>query len=243
MFRMLLILSLILIVNIYADSISIADWGLNINGDIVNSVSNMPGNVLYSDDFFKTGLGNVTILFESDVPADYSVAMFFDHEILQKGNTFFNEYGVIGGTPVDSRLQYEIDEPGWGNGNYMGDISDNFVNFSEYGFDNQLFYDWFSDTHLSDFENPISDDVSMAMGWNFSLNDNETAVLEYTVSNIAPVSGFYLAQMDRDSPETGVYLQSRLKITSLEVPEPNILSLLGMGLVSLCLLYRSKKKV
>jgi len=239
MFRILLILSFTFTVNVYADVVSLASWGLNINGNTVSAVNDLPGNVTFSDDFFSTGTGTISIAFESNVPADYSVAMFFDHEIIQKDNTFFNEYGVIGEAPVDSRLLYEIDEPGYGNGDYMGDIFDNFSNFSTYGLDNKLFYDWYTDTYLSDFENPISDDVSMAMGWNFALNGNETAVLEYTVSTVAPTTGFYLAQLDRTTAETGIFLQSRLNISPVGVPEPNVLSLFGMSVISLCFLSRT----
>lgn len=239
MFRILLILSLTFTVNIYADVVSLASWGLNINGNTVSAVNALPGNVIFSDDFFATGTGTISISFESNTPANYSVAMFFDHEIIQEDNTFFNEYGVIEGIPVDPRLQYEVDEPGYGNGDYTGDIFDNFSNISAYGLDNQLFYDWYSDTYLSDFKNSISDDVSMAMGWNFSLNGNETAVLEYTVSTIAPTTGFYLAQLDRASPETGIYLQSQLNVTPVGVPEPNVMSLFGIGVISLCFLSRN----
>ena len=259
MFRLLSILSLIFTVNVYADVISLDSWGLNINENIISSVNDLPGNVIFSDDFFTTGTGTVSISFASDIPTDYSVAMFFDHEIIQEDNTFFNEYGAKVGTSSDSRLSYEIDEPGYGiyedgyepTGDfdvdvehlvYMGDIYDNFSNFTVYGLDNQLYYDWYTDTYLSDFEDPISDDVSIAMGWNFSLNGNETAVLEYTVSTIAPTSGFYLAQLDHNSPETGIYLQSRLNITPVGVPEPNVLSLFGMGVISLCFLSRNKRR-
>lgn len=259
MFRFFLILSFIFTVNLHAGVISLDSWGLNIGGSTVSSVADLPGNVVFSDDFFVNGTGTVSISFGSDIPADYSVAMFFDHEIMQEDNTFFNEYSAVVGTLVDSRLSYEIDEPGYGiyeDGYepigdsdvdaehlvYMGDIYDNFSNFPVYGLDNKLFYDWYTDTYLLDFEKPISDDVSMAMGWNFSLNGNETAVLEYTVSTVVPTSGFYLAQLDHNSPEIGIYFQSRLNITPVGVPEPNVLSLFGIGFVSLCFLSRKKRR-
>jgi hypothetical protein len=242
MHKILTFVFLLFTSNVFADAILLYDWGVNLNGNVISSSSSLPGNVTFSNDFFETGLGTVTMTFDSPTPQNFSVAMFFDHEIIQEDNTFFNEYGAIEGTPTDSRLLYEIDEPGWGNGEYTGDIYENFSNFATSGFDNQIFYDGYTDTYLSDFENPISDDVSMAIGWNFTLNGNETAVLEYTVSSSTPTTGFYLAQLDRNSNGTGVYLQSRLNISSANVPEPNILSLFGMGIVSLFLFYRSKRK-
>lgn len=256
MFRILLILSFLFTANVYADVISLASWGLNINGDIISSANDLPDNVIFSDDFFATGTGTVSISFESTISADYSIAMFFDHEIIEEDNTFFNEYGAAVGTSADSRLSYEIDEPGYGiyedgyepTGDfdvdvehlvYMGDIYDN---FSYYGLDNKLYYDYYTDSYLSDFEE-ISDDVSMAMGWNFSLNAGEVGTIEFIVTDAAPTEGFYLAQLDHDSPKLGIYLQSRLNITPVGVPEPNIISLFGMGVISLCFLSRSKKKV
>jgi len=244
---------LLFVTNVFADEISLFDWGLNLNGNVSRSLSTIPRNIVFSDGFFETGLGTITMTFESSTPADYSVAMFFDYEIDEGTNTFYNEYGMTGGTPVDPRLLYEIDEPGFGTAdsyrdsqdayNYIGDIYDNFSEFSNLGFDNKIFYDSYTGTYLSNFEEPISDDVSMAMGWKFSLNSNETAVLQYVISSSAPTTGFYLSQLDRNSSETGVYLQSQLNITSGNVPEPNTLSLFGMGIVSLSILYRSKKKI
>jgi hypothetical protein len=82
----------------------------------------------------------------------------------------------------------------------------------------------------------------MAMGWDFSLNSGEVGTIEFIVTDAAPTEGFYLAQFDRNSTETGIYLQSRLNITPVGVPEPNIMSLFGMGVISLCFLPRSKRR-
>jgi len=220
-----------IMVNVNADEISLFDWGLNIDGAIFNSASDLPANATVSDGFFAMGLGTITIMFgaEADVTT-HSGAAFLDYEIDEAGTTFFNEYGIIEGTSDDARLSYEIDEPGFGNGAYTGDIYDNFVDFQTSGFDGKVFYDGITGTSLSDFENPISDDVAMGMGWKFALNTDETAWVEYTVSATKPTSGLYLAQMDRNSEGTAMYLQSRLNI-SPNVPEPGLISLLGIGLI------------
>jgi hypothetical protein len=250
--KVLTVVSLLIATKAFADEISLFDWGLYLNGNVICSTTDLPRDVTFSDNFFETGTGTVTMTFESATPTDLSIAMFFDYEIDELTNTFYNEYGITSGTLVDPRLLYEIDEPGFGTDdsyrnspdayNYIGDIYDNFSDFLNLGFDNYIYYDWYTDTYLSDFENPVSDDVSMAMGWNFSLSGNETAVLQYTVSTIAPATGFYLAQLDRDSPETGIYLQSRLNITPVGVPESHIVSLFGMGIISLCFFPRKTNK-
>jgi hypothetical protein len=249
--KQLLVFSFIAATNVLADEISLFDWSVYLNGNVIRTVADLPGTISYSDGFFETGLGTLTMTFESDVSTDYNVAIFFDHEIDELTNTFYNEYGMIAGIPVDSRLLYEIDEPGFGTDdsyrdtpdayNYIGDIYDNFSDFSNRGFDNMIYYDDHTAASLYDFENSVSDDVSMAMGWKFLLSGSETAVLEYTLSSTAPASGFYLAQLDRNSNDMGIYLQSRLNISPINVPEPHIASLAGMGLVALCVFCRSKK--
>lgn len=226
-----------------ADNISLYDWGFYENGNIKSNPSELPDYVTWTDNFWESGLGTLTIAFNDGVAPEKNIAMFFDYQITSINNPYTNEYGLIVGVPNDPRLEFEIDEPGYGNGYYTGDIYDNFTCFNTYRLDGESFYDSFTGDYLTNYQDPISDDVSMALGWNFALNDNETAVLEYTITNVAPSSGFYLAQLDRDSPETGIYLQSRLSVKSTNVPEPNILSLFGMGLVSLCVLNRSRKKI
>jgi hypothetical protein len=240
----LVVLSLLFAMNVSADQISLFDWGLYLNGTVTRSIADLPGNVTISDGFFETGLGTITMSFESVSPTNISTAMFFDYEIDEQVNTFFNEYGITGGTSVDPRLTYEIDEPGFSTGDYIGDIYDNFLDFSNRGLDNKTFYDGYTNTNLSDFESPISDDVSMAMGWQFALNGNETAVLEYTVSSSTPETGFYLAHMDHNSLGTGIYLQSRLNTSSVNVnvPEPSAFSSLGIGIIFLLFFYRRQKK-
>jgi hypothetical protein len=227
------------VMNVTADEISLFDWGLNINGRIISSRTDLPANAAFSDGFFETGLGTITLLFDAEVATGYSAA-FLDYEIDEHGNTFYNEYGVIGGTSDDPRLSYEIDEPGFGNGAYTGDIYDNFVDFQTGGFDEKVFYDGNTGKSLSELENPVSDDVSMAMGWRFTLNDNEKACVEYTVSTSQPTSGLYLAQIDQNKKGTAIYMQSKLKSTA--VPEPGIMSLLGISLSAFGLMKRLKRR-
>jgi hypothetical protein len=250
--KVLIVVFLLFATNAFADEISLFDWGLYLDGNVIRSTADLPENVVYSDSFFETGLGTVSMTFASSALTDYNVAMFFDHENDELTNTYFNEYGLMSGVLADPRLFYEIDEPGFGTAdsyrnspddyNYIGDIYDNFSDFSNRGLDNTIFFDGYTDTYLSDFETPISDDVSMAMGWKFSLSDNETAVLEFTVTNSVPLSGFYLTQLDRNSLKSGIYLQSHLNVSSVNVPEPGMMSSIGIGMAMLCFLNTNRRK-
>ena len=82
------------------------------------------------------------------------------------------------------------------------------------------------------------DDVSMAMGWDFSLLDGETAVIQFLISNSAPVSGFYLTQTDPDSGAS-IYFSSSLNVGGTVIPEPSQF-LPGIGLLGL-LYYRIRR--
>ena len=76
----------------------------------------------------------------------------------------------------------------------MGDIY--FDNFLDSTLDNRIFYDAFDDQSLSD-----PDDVSMAMGWDFSLAVGETALLSFVISEdfADMLGGIVLAQTDVES--------------------------------------------
>ncbi|HLV31440.1 MAG TPA: hypothetical protein VKY57_07725 [Chitinispirillaceae bacterium] len=82
----------------------------------------------------------------------------------------------------------------------------------------------------------------MAIGWDFWLNENETNLIECIVSDIRPENGFYLAHLDHDFPDAGIYLTSRLNVASVSVPEPKTTVLL-LGLLFLVAGSKLKNRV
>lgn len=192
----------------------------NLNGAIVAPGDPLPlGFAMDVSGFdFATGLGTMSIRFSPGAAGSYYIAGFFDHEIDEAGNTFFNEAGWAIGTPQAGQ-SWEVDEPGYA----FGDIYDNLLAGT---LDDQVF-DGFVD---------LVDDVAMAMGWDFTLaSDLEFAIVDFILSDTAPTSGFYLVHQDPDS-QYNLYFSSTLDIGA--IPEPGTLLLLGGGFAGLILLRR-----
>jgi hypothetical protein len=203
-----------------AAMISLFDWGFNENGTIYTPVDTLPANFSTAGFDFSTGLGSITVTHSG--AGSYSLVAFFDQEIDETINTFFNEYGTATGAPVASQ-SWEIDEPGY----VFGDI---YSNFLAGALDN---------SNGVPQANP--DDVSMAMGWNFFLeNPGDVATMQFVVSTTAPAGGFYLAQTDPDSG-VDLYFSSTLNIETVPIPIPAAALLLGSGLMGLVGMRRIRK--
>lgn len=209
-------------------AINLFDWGFNIDGttwcgagpcdnDSTNQPWSLPPAINVGAFDFTTGLGTVEVTI-GGAGAHY-VDFFVDHEIDELVNTFFNEFGATTGA-ADAGQSWEIDEPGF----VFGDIFSNLLGST---LDNG-----------NGVPAGSEDDVSMAMGWDFSLLDGETAVMQFLISENAPISGFYLTQTDPDSGAS-IYFSSSLNVGGTVIPEPSQF-LPGIGLLGL-LYYRIRK--
>ena len=210
--------------------VTLFDWGFNIEGvtycavDADNcDVTGLPGGLDAGGFDFATGLGSMSMTITGVGP--HSIIAYFDHEIDEAINTFFNELGSTTGAAAAGQ-SWEIDEPGFWEP--AGDIFDNFVAGM---LDNTVGF--------PDSEN----DVAMAMGFDFDLLEGETALVEFFLSTDAPDVDFYLAQLDPDSQLT-IYFWGELTITGPggDVPEPGTLGLLALGLLGLARTRRLRKR-
>ncbi len=194
------------------------DWAFNVDGLIYE---------YWGDDSMPTtgaldaeGLGTLT--WTTSLLGSHDFIAFFDHEIDQATTTFFNEYGDTVNTP-DATQSWEIDEPGY----VFGDIYDHVLAGS---LDNS-----------NAVPQATPDDVSWAIGWNFTLAAGDTAMISLILSDIAPTSGFYLSQTDTYTSET-IYYSSTLDIplSGAPVPEPSTILLVGTGLIGILGFGRKK---
>lgn len=195
----------------------LVEWGFNDNGRVytANDATSpldqyLPAHFNITGFDWNVGLGVITITYAS--AGEYKFVSYFDHEIVQGQNTFFNEHGQEVGSPQTGQ-SWEIDQPGW----VFGDIHDHLLS-GELDSANSV---------------PVGseNDVSFAMGWEFSLPANAVAVITLTLSKEIPLTSFYLAHGD---PEGIHYFSSALSVTSgVPVPEPCSILLFSAGLAGL----------
>ena len=208
--------------NSFADS-ALFDWAYNIDGTVTEApgdydLSGMPVNGTLD----PSGLGTLT--WSTNVAGSHSFIAFFDHELSEIDNTYWNEYGTVFNTAAVTQ-SWEIDEPGWADVE-PGDIYDNMLAGA------------LDNTNSVPFGS--EDDVSWAMGWDFTLAEGYTATINLILAAAAPESGFYLAQSDPESNETIYFSSTFAKVPDNPVPEPATILLLGIGLISLVGINRKK---
>ncbi len=184
---------------------SLEDWAFNIDGVVSE---NFFGDPLPTTGSLVDGLGTLSLSLTGG--GARNVIGFFDFEIFEDFNTFFNESGAATGTLAVGQ-SWEIDEPGF----VFGDIYDNTLLGS---LDN-------SNGVTAGFE----DDVAFALGWDFVLLDDDVATIDYIFTDILPTADFFLTQTDPDLGES-IYFYSVLDVVStgdpVDVPEPPVLLLM-----------------
>ncbi len=201
----------------------IYEWALNIDGTLHDyfSPGPLPPGVAADLGFtaHTTGLGSISVTVTG--AGAHSVTGFFDHEIDEPINTFFNEFGAVTGV-APAGQHWEIDEPGYVFGNIFAN----------------LILGLLDNTNGVPAGSP--DDVSMGLGWNFLLGAGQTANIHFLVDSVAPAGGFYLTHTDPDSGSS-IFLSGGLNIVGGDVPEPASYVLLATGVACIALARRYRK--
>ena len=197
----------------------------NYNGDVMPTQGSLGSN----------GLGTLT--WSVNTAGSHSFISYFDFEIdeydAQEGTyyTAFNEYGEISGVTVSGQ-SFEIDEPGWAG---IGDLYWNILVGT---------LDDANSINSDDY--PNGDDVSMALGYNFTIDEGQSATISLILTqSLSDYNGFYLSQIDIETQET-LYFYSTLDIQNNDpaspVPEPSTMLLLGLSLMGMVRIRKKMQK-
>lgn len=194
-----------------AATVDLYDYAINDNGAIQAGAA--PYDIPTGLD--ASGLGSLTYTITG--AGNHSFIGFFDFEIDEATNTFYNEYGATGGV-LAAGQSWEIDESGWSFGNLYSNVLAGSLD------------------NTNSVPNGLNDDVSFALGWDFTLAAGDIATITLNLSDVLdPNAGFYLQHSDAQTGANfdelaSIFMWSTLTIESTAVPEAGSLALLGLGL-------------
>lgn len=209
---MLCVLALMLVpCAVVASDISLQELAVNVNGTFTdNPDTTVPPYFSTLDPV--TGIGTLQYTFAPGAAGTYFFDAFFDYEV---HTPLYNEFGAVSGTPVAGQT-WQIDAA-YTDANRTSTIWDNVQNNA---LDNTNWIPGQDSNYLNDcVGSACNDDVALAMGFAYTLANDEFAVLTFNITRNPPENGFYLAQIDPDTPGA-IYLTGDVSIQTGPPPPP-----------------------
>jgi hypothetical protein len=207
------------------------EMAFNVNGAIydnfydyssgtIPSPASLPPGMNAAGFNLATGLGTLT--WATSTPGSYSFFSFFDHEIDETTNTYFNETARAHGSPPAYNPAgpwfWQMEDPGWNGG-------DLYHEFSVLNYENK-------NAFIDNNGIQLYGDVGMGIGRKFDLAAGQQAIITLTLGQTPPASGWYLEQFDPDSHEF-IFFSADFTVQGAPVPLPGTLLLLGSGLAAM----------
>lgn len=185
-----------------------------------------PGDAVIGPEFFA-GLGTFTRSYS--VAGSYNILALIDNDLDQDNafTGFYPEMAAAQGS-FDDRFSYQVGDPFDIVGNFRAGSLDNSVT--------------------------SGGDVAVAMGWRFDLLAGQTAMVNFSVSDILPLGPGYIRHHDAvllepdyqlfEFAESAIYYVSSLRIEDAgtnPVPEPSTFILFGSAF-SILAIYARKRR-
>jgi len=226
---------------VYAGSISLQDFAVNVNGTSsdYNNLGDADPTALpgMNAGGFDTGTGLGSLVFTFNPGAgSYFVNFYFDHE---GSLPFYNEFGTSVGAPA-AGTSWEIAKvnPSVGGITFYTGSSETFPN----SLDNTNHAPVGNTNFLNNCSvAPCNADVALALGFNFVLAAGQQAIITINASTTNP-GGFYLEQshpVDPANPtQTNLFLNGNVSIQQAgggggTVPEPGYWPILGIAFAAI----------
>ena len=223
----------------------LADWCVNLNGDINTACNgaggggastNADGGTINLVSFDPTlepalnGLGSVTISLGTG--NGQSALFYADYDLDHSAEGSFDDLGSTHGT-LPAGTTYELDDP---------NVSNIFTDFAS----NSLSNTNSVSSPAGDNCGPIANcDVSFALGLGgLNVLAGGSGTVTFTIGTVAPQSGFYIQQTNQTAGDS-IYLSATANIqnpTGGSTPEPSTFAL-ALGSLGLVLFVARRRRV
>ena len=229
--RMLVLITLVLLLTglgatpAWADSWTLWDWSVNIDGQTYNPPG-LPGTVNAAGFDFGTGLGTMTIMFNTPGAHFGGIYLYPFWGSMDYSNAYAAAVG-----PLPAGVSFSLGWPGvdYGSGSVFDMFAANTLDDTNW---------------VSAYSPPPSACCSVAMAGilSFDLSPGETAWLTFTTNTTAPSSGSYLQLTDADNGESYYLSESFTTSSGPTIPEPASALLVVSGIGALLRFTKRSRK-